>query len=656
MYVGGGIFGSADAHAMSDEDGDGVWSVVISLEEGATYTSGNPAGNWGFFNSPMDGGDWGTKENLEGLECADTENFNDRILPAINADTAIAYCFASCDTGCDALATRHDVTFNVDTNNIVAGVGTEGMWLGGGIMGSGKAHQLFDEDGDGVYTRVLSMLEGTTGNWVFLNSPPNHYDYNGKEDLSGQDCAVGAFDDRLLDPVTGAAEYTFCFASCDVSCSSGPVAIVAPWTDDFEDADISDWTLVTATDATQGTQGWFLADLSTAIDGGTIGMAHSWDIGTINNYLVSPLLDLTSLTAPLLSYDEGSLYSAFYTYHGVLTSVDFDGTNAATATWIEIAEGATDDEVSITREYAIPTDVTGIAFNYQGNDSDLWALDNVSVTETPGEPNAVDSNPDQAWTGYMNVFDIDADGVQGGFVFGQPWGVADLQTTLNIDAPNIILEPNFNGYAENIGDAFWDNGEGEGNKFMEASTYVESGDAFNGADLTFTGSVYENTLGDAHTASYFIKSLDPSAGYSDSLGGAYVFEMPASGEFSVTVDAALLPAGQIVQYGFVVTGRNANPENTGYGRVVIGEAGLSVSNNTPLDMVIYPNPSNGSYVTIQTPVNGVKYVEVFDITGKRLINTSLSADTLDVSSISSGLYLVKVTVEGQSKTSKLIIR
>jgi hypothetical protein len=655
MYVGGGIFGSADAHAMSDEDGDGVWSVVISLEEGATYTSGNPAGNWGFFNSPMDGGDWGTKENLDGLECADTENYNDRILPAINADTAeIAYCFASCDTGCDTLATRHDVTFNVDTNNIE--VGTEGMWLGGGIMGSGKAHQLFDENGDGVYTRVLSMLEGTTGNWVFLNSPPNHYDYNGKEDLSGQDCAVGAFDDRLLDPVTGAAEYTFCFASCDVSCSSGPVAIVAPWTDDFEDADISDWTLVTATDATQGTQGWFLADLSTAIDGGTIGMAHSWDIGTINNYLVSPLLDLTSLTAPLLSYDEGSLYSAFYTYHGVLTSVDFDGTNAATATWIEIAEGATDDEVSITREYAIPTDVTGIAFNYQGNDSDLWALDNVSVTETPGEPNAVDSNPDQAWTGYMNVFDIDADGVQGGFVFGQPWGVADLQTTLNIDAPNIILEPNFNGYAENIGDAFWDNGEGEGNKFMEASTYVESGDAFNGADLTFTGSVYENTLGDAHTASYFIKSLDPSAGYSDSLGGAYVFEMPASGEFSVTVDAALLPAGQIVQYGFVVTGRNANPENTGYGRVVIGEAGLSVSNNTPLDMVIYPNPSNGSYVTIQTPVNGVKYVEVFDITGKRLINTSLSADTLDVSSISSGLYLVKVTVEGQSKTSKLIIR
>ena len=95
--------------------------------------------------------------------------------------------------------------------------------------------------------------------------------------------------------------------------------------------------------------------------------------------------------------------------------------------------------------------------------------------------------------------------------------------------------------------------------------------------------------------------------------------------------------------------------NAWYNRLTTAEA-LSTVDAMVLDMRIYPNPSNGSYVTIQTPVNGVKYVEVFDITGKRLINTSLSADTLDVSSMSSGMYLVKVTVEGQSKTSKLIIR
>ena len=40
--MGGGILGGADAVAMSDEDGDGIWSVTLSLEEGTT-------GNWAFF-------------------------------------------------------------------------------------------------------------------------------------------------------------------------------------------------------------------------------------------------------------------------------------------------------------------------------------------------------------------------------------------------------------------------------------------------------------------------------------------------------------------------------------------------------------------------------------------------------------------------------
>ena len=86
------------------------------------------------------------------------------------------------------------------------------------------------------------------------------------------------------------------------------------------------------------------------------------------------------------------------------------------------------------------------------------------------------------------------------------------------------------------------------------------------------------------------------------------------------------------------------------------EGTLGLNNVQSLEMNIYPNPVDGNFVTIQTPLNGVKYVEVFDITGKRLINTSLSGDTLEVSSLSTGMYLIKVTVQGQSKTSKLIVR
>ena len=75
-----------------------------------------------------------------------------------------------------------------------------------------------------------------------------------------------------------------------------------------------------------------------------------------------------------------------------------------------------------------------------------------------------------------------------------------------------------------------------------------------------------------------------------------------------------------------------------------------------LDMSLYPNPVDGNYVTIQTPINGVKEVEVFDILGKRVLNTNLISDSLDISELNSGVYMVKVTVENQSKVSKLIIK
>jgi len=83
---------------------------------------------------------------------------------------------------------------------------------------------------------------------------------------------------------------------------------------------------------------------------------------------------------------------------------------------------------------------------------------------------------------------------------------------------------------------------------------------------------------------------------------------------------------------------------------------LSITDSNIFEMIIYPNPSDGDFVVIQTTVNGVKHVEVFDIIGKRLINTSVSVDTLDISTLNSGIYLVKVTIDGQSKTVKLVVK
>ena len=85
-------------------------------------------------------------------------------------------------------------------------------------------------------------------------------------------------------------------------------------------------------------------------------------------------------------------------------------------------------------------------------------------------------------------------------------------------------------------------------------------------------------------------------------------------------------------------------------------AGLSINDFDLSDLKLYPNPVNGDYITIQSSLSGEKNIEVYDITGKRLINTILNSDKLNISSVSSGVYLVKVTIQGQTKVSKLIIR
>jgi hypothetical protein len=110
----------------------------------------------------------------------------------------------------------------------------------------------------------------------------------------------------------------------------------------------------------------------------------------------------------------------------------------------------------------------------------------------------------------------------------------------------------------------------------------------------------------------------------------------------------------IETYSQVSTGA-CNLPSAQFTRFYAGDP-LSTTDTEILDMRIYPNPVNGNYVTIQSPIQGLKEVEVYTITGRKLLQTVLTDDQLDVSSFNSGFYMVKVTINGQSKLSKLVVR
>ncbi len=82
---------------------------------------------------------------------------------------------------------------------------------------------------------------------------------------------------------------------------------------------------------------------------------------------------------------------------------------------------------------------------------------------------------------------------------------------------------------------------------------------------------------------------------------------------------------------------------------------LSSEDFSSAELSIYPNPVNKGIVNIKSQLTGTKTVILYDIMGRTVLNTKLNTDVLDVSSMKSGMYLLQVSVDGRSSTTKLII-
>ena len=71
---------------------------------------------------------------------------------------------------------------------------------------------------------------------------------------------------------------------------------------------------------------------------------------------------------------------------------------------------------------------------------------------------------------------------------------------------------------------------------------------------------------------------------------------------------------------------------------------------------LYPNPVSNGKVYISTKNDFDKEIIIFDVLGKKVLQTILSSRELNVSSLSPGVYIIKINEKEASATRKLIIR
>lgn len=72
-------------------------------------------------------------------------------------------------------------------------------------------------------------------------------------------------------------------------------------------------------------------------------------------------------------------------------------------------------------------------------------------------------------------------------------------------------------------------------------------------------------------------------------------------------------------------------------------------------LAIYPNPVNSGKIYITTKSSLDKKVEIFNVLGKKVLETVITSKEVNVSNLAAGVYIIKIKEGDATATRKLII-
>ena len=289
-------------------------------------------------------------------------------------------------------------------------------------------------------------------------------------------------------------------------------------------------------------------------------------------------------------------------------------------------------------------------------DGDETDIDCGGSCATCPEPVVIELNGSESWESYINAFTLD-DVYQFGFA---PSGPESLKTEVVTDGVKFF--PNFDVWDENDAtpqngnpawNTDWFSAPSETSKKLEANLYITDNTLI-GKDITFNGTIPENTLVNTYEVRVFIKTLN--GGFGDT-GDSDVKILTASetGTFSLNVSREASLGATYIQYGFAVYGECADPiTEFVLGNVRFSSETLGVASNELNTFKVYPNPTLGDW-TVKAQ-NTIQAIQVYDILGKKVFASrpNNTEAIISTDALRTGVYFAKVTSNNVEKTVKLI--
>ena len=71
---------------------------------------------------------------------------------------------------------------------------------------------------------------------------------------------------------------------------------------------------------------------------------------------------------------------------------------------------------------------------------------------------------------------------------------------------------------------------------------------------------------------------------------------------------------------------------------------------------LYPNPVSTGKVYITSKKDVEKDIIIFDVLGKKVLQTRINTKELNISNLSPGVYIIKITEEESTSSRKLIVQ
>ncbi|MFY8181883.1 MAG: T9SS type A sorting domain-containing protein [Flavobacterium sp.] len=136
---------------------------------------------------------------------------------------------------------------------------------------------------------------------------------------------------------------------------------------------------------------------------------------------------------------------------------------------------------------------------------------------------------------------------------------------------------------------------------------------------------------------------------------------PASATVTNNTGTSAAPT-QVANIALRQAGTTAGSGNIEYDNIRVADnwayvttSTLGVNKNAIAGLSVFPNPVKNGVFYINTDANAERTVTVFDVLGKQVLNTTTSESAINVSNLTSGVYMVQISEEGNTATKKLVI-